>query len=94
MKHLTVDEIVQFVSMTELTAESVNFSVAVNGHIRKCAKCLELVKSFQMVYDELSRLSMGFDDLKCQPVIDSAEIEDIKKKIEKLQDSDTFENYR
>lgn len=61
MKHLTVDEILNFVSLTELNNESIELSAAVNGHIRKCKKCLKLVRAFQMIYDEFSRLNVGGD---------------------------------
>ncbi len=57
MKHLTVDEMLDFVSLTELNNESIQRSAAVNGHIRKCEKCLKLVRSFQLIYDEFSRLN-------------------------------------
>lgn len=54
MKHLSIDEMLDFVSLTEMNSESIKFSATVNGHIRKCAKCLQLVRSFQMIYDEFS----------------------------------------
>ena len=56
MKHLTVDEIMDFVSLTELNSEAIRLSAYVNGHIRQCEKCLNLVRAFQMIYDEFSRL--------------------------------------
>ena len=59
MKHLTVDEMIEFVSLTELHNETVKLSASVNGHIRKCEKCLKLVRSLQMVYDEFLWLSSG-----------------------------------
>ena len=52
MKHLTVDEIIDFVSLTELNSEAVKLSATVNGHICRCRKCLKLVTAFQTVYDE------------------------------------------
>ena len=52
MNHLTVDEILDFVSLSELSIEAVELSAAVNGHIRNCDNCLKLVQSFQMIYDE------------------------------------------
>lgn len=58
MKHLTVDEIIDFVSMTELNNEAIQLSGAVNGHVRKCEKCLNLVRAFQMIYDEFSERNM------------------------------------
>lgn len=64
MKHLTVDEILDFVSLTELDARSIELSAVVNGHIGKCEKCLELVRSFQMIYDEFVRLNVS-GNFKC-----------------------------
>ncbi len=61
MKHLTVDEIIEFVSLTELNGEAINISASVNGHIRECEKCLKLVRAFQTIYDEFSRLSSDSD---------------------------------
>ncbi len=61
MKHLSIDEIIDFVSLTELNGDSITISATVNGHIRKCEKCLKLVRSFQMVYDAFSRLQVDGD---------------------------------
>ena len=57
MNHLTVDEIIDFVSLTELNTEAIALSAAVNGHIRKCERCLKVVRAFQMIYDEFSKLN-------------------------------------
>ncbi len=57
MSHLTVDEIISFVSLTELNEEAIELSATVNRHICKCKKCFELVNNFQMIYDEFSRMS-------------------------------------
>ncbi len=54
MDHLTFDEIVEFVSLSELNEDAVKLSAVVNGHIRNCEKCLNLVRSFQMIYDEFT----------------------------------------
>ena len=94
MKHLTVEEIIQFVSMTELTTETIHFSAAVNGHIRKCAKCLELVKSFQMVHDELSHLQVRSMPPELGLEMESVSNEKVKKTEEKYRDSDTCEGSR
>ena len=61
MDHLTIDEIIDFVSLDRLNRESVELSAAVNGHIRRCKKCLKLVRAFQMIYDEFERLNMSGD---------------------------------
>lgn len=59
MSHLTVDEIISFVSLTELNEEATELSATVNRHICECKKCFELVNNFQMIYDEFSRMSTG-----------------------------------
>ena len=61
MNHLNVDDIIKFVSLSEMNKEAVELSAAVNGHIRKCAECLELVRAFQMIYDEFSRINTSGD---------------------------------
>ena len=61
MKHLTVDEMMDFVSLTELNADAIMLSAAVNGHIRKCDQCLKRVQAFQMVHDEFSSLRNNGD---------------------------------
>ena len=63
MKHLTVDEIIKFISLTELNAEALMLSAAVNEHIRDCDKCLKRVQAFQMIYDEFARIQ-GSGDFK------------------------------
>ena len=59
MKHLRVDDIINFVSLTELGPEAIELSVAVNGHIRNCDKCRKCVRAFQMVYDTFTSRDAG-----------------------------------
>ena len=56
MHHLTFEEMTDFVSMTELNAESMTLASKVNGHISRCSKCLELVRAYQCIYDEFRAL--------------------------------------
>lgn len=56
MKHLTVDEIIDFVSLDKVDAKSLTKASYVNSHIRSCAQCLRKVRAFQTVYDELVRM--------------------------------------
>lgn len=56
MRHLTVDEIIDFVSMDRINAETLQLASMVNAHIGKCEKCLRRVKAFQSLYDEFVRL--------------------------------------
>ena len=94
MKHLTVDEIIEFVSFTELNSEAINLSASVNGHIRECEKCLKLVRAFQMIYDEFSRLSFGGDFKKYvidKVLKDTAENENA---IEVKSEVEEFDGYK
>lgn len=63
MKHLKVEQIIDFVSLTQFDSEAVALSATVNGHIRKCQKCLRLAKAFQMIHDEFSNMHIC-DDFK------------------------------
>ena len=86
MNHLTVDDIINFVSLSEMNEEAVELSAAVNGHIRKCGKCLELVRAFQMIYDEFSELNTSGDFKKFVSEIISTEA-DKNENIIKIQNS-------
>ena len=59
MKHLTVDAMIDFVSLTELNREAIELSTVVNGQIRTCRTCRERVKAFQVIFDELHREFTG-----------------------------------
>ena len=44
MNHLTIEEIIEFVSLSEFNAEAVRLASAVNTHIVRCEQCLRLVQ--------------------------------------------------
>lgn len=56
MNHLTVDEIIEFVSSSKSNAETLQLISSVNQHIRMCSKCLSLVNAFQIVHDEFIKI--------------------------------------
>ena len=56
MKHLTVDEIVDFVTLEKIDNKSLENAAKVNTHIRQCSGCLRKVRAFQMVYDEFEKM--------------------------------------
>lgn len=58
MNHLTVDEIIAFVSFTQLNQETIALSASVNRHIRACRQCRKLVDAFQLLYDEFTKQGM------------------------------------
>lgn len=55
MKHLTVDEIIDFVSARTLDPDTLEKAAAVTTHMRVCRGCMRRVRAFQMVYDECVR---------------------------------------
>lgn len=57
MKHLTIDEMIDFVSFDKPDEESLELAAKVNAHIFKCDACREKVEAFQTVYDELVRMN-------------------------------------
>ena len=57
MNHLTVEEIIDFISMDKLNEETLELAATVNGHITKCQECFENVKAFQILRDEFLRLN-------------------------------------
>ena len=56
MRHLTIDEIIDFVSMVQINDETLKLASTVNVHIGKCEKCLRKVRAFQLLYDEFVRI--------------------------------------
>ncbi len=55
MMHLSVDQIIDFVSFDSLEETNMKLAQTVNGHILTCSECREKVKDFQSVFDELVR---------------------------------------
>lgn len=64
MKHLTFDEIVDFVSFERLDDNSLNLASVVNGHICECQECFDIVKSLQLIYEEFETLGKAKDFVK------------------------------
>ena len=64
MNHLKTNEIIEFVSLNSLNEETLEFCAYVNGHVRECEECRELVSAFQTVYDEFRRMgsSKNFEE--------------------------------
>ncbi|MBQ2880646.1 MAG: hypothetical protein IJE40_00105 [Clostridia bacterium] len=74
MDHLTVDEIMDFVSITEINEETMQLTAKVNSHIRNCKECLKLVQSYQEIYDEFLRV-LTEDDMEMIEAEDDNEVE-------------------
>ena len=59
MEHLTLETIVEFLAIADMSEESLNLSKKVNSHIRSCEECRKLVHS-------MSAISQEFEDLIMQ----------------------------
>ncbi len=53
MKHLTVDEIIAFVSFSEINKETLAAAAAVNSHILNCAACREKVEAYSLIHEKI-----------------------------------------
>ena len=55
MEHLSIDEIIQYVTVTKGNRETLELMSKVNGHIRGCSVCKEKVNAYEMVNDEIKK---------------------------------------
>ena len=53
MQHLTVDQMIEFASISGMDQRSVELASTVTTHIRQCSQCFERVKAFQLISDAL-----------------------------------------
>lgn len=54
MKHVTVDEMIGFVSMDTPDEKSLELASKVTAHICRCAECRGKVRAFQVICDEMT----------------------------------------
>ncbi len=55
-EHLSAEQIIEFVSIDELTEETMAKMNAVNAHIYQCEECAKRVKAFFDISDEFARI--------------------------------------
>ena len=60
MNHLTVKEMIDFVSFNKPDNESMKLMSKVNSHIFRCDVCRKKIETLQFAYDELTE--MGKED--------------------------------
>jgi hypothetical protein len=58
MRHLTVEEIIDFVSIRQWSEESLALITRVNDHIRNCDACLKQVQAFRLIHEEFQRMDV------------------------------------
>ena len=59
MEHLTVEEMIDFVSFDRIDEESLALAAKVNAHILSCDACRKKVAAFQTVYDEFAAMKVS-----------------------------------
>jgi len=55
MKHLTVEQITEFVGMKKLDPHALELAANVTTHIRACSACMRKVRAYQLVQDGMER---------------------------------------
>ncbi len=84
MKHLSIEEIIEFVSVEELNEQSLKLISDVNTHMRVCRKCTDKVNAYQDIYDEID-LSVEKMNVKRFMQIMSDEIaEEVENRINQM----------
>lgn len=57
MDHLTVDEMMDFVSIDQLDQASLALASKVHAHLLQCEACREKVAAYQAAYDGLVKIA-------------------------------------
>ncbi len=73
MTHLTLDEIIEYVSIDKLCEESLKLASKVDTHIRSCDECLEVVRALRSVHDSFENMKKSGDlkdFLQSEPIRD------------------------
>ena len=93
--HLTIDEILDFVSMTAATPEAIALATRVYGHMNQCADCCRLVRAFQLIDEELERLgAAGLLPEEAEAIAEAAAEEEAKTLSEKIVKSRNGKEYK
>ncbi|MBQ8697225.1 MAG: hypothetical protein IJ519_05840 [Clostridia bacterium] len=59
MTHLTIDDVINYVSVKKADKTSLELISRVTAHITRCDRCLRRVDAFLTVGEELTRMSDG-----------------------------------
>lgn len=79
--HLTIEEIIDFVSFESINEESLRLASRVNGHIRECEECRRAVSAFGEVYEELCRIyGVGEAKETVYCIMNDGELEAVEQK--------------
>lgn len=72
MKHLSVEEIIKYVTATEVNNEMLDLFSRVNGHIRKCEMCKEKIVAYEHVNNMII-------DHSCEKEFDLNQFDDLSE---------------
>lgn len=81
MTHLSIEEIIKYVTATKVDNETLDLLSKVNVHIRTCPSCREKLESYERVNDEFKKTGLqdGFN------LNQSDDLNKIKKFVSKEQ---------
>ena len=83
MDHLTVEEMIDFVSFNKIGDDTLKLASKVTAHVIRCDACREKVSAFQLLYDEFVKMgrdrSLG-DFMKINDVPDEIDAGAVLKK--------------
>ena len=80
MTHLSVEEMIDFVSFEKLTEENIALAKKVNEHICSCKECFQKVSAFQTVYEEFQRIGTIADAKECiYRIIDDCQFKEMQE---------------
>ncbi len=70
MEHLSIEEIIKYVTANKTDAETLDLLSRVNGHIRVCSQCKEKLLAYEYVNDTLKLSADEKDlDLECEQIL-------------------------
>ena len=61
MKHLTFEEMTDFVSLRSLDRSSVELIQRVNGHVCRCSECRKKLRAMQTVAEGVASVAASFE---------------------------------
>ncbi len=74
LKHLSIEEIIKYVTANKVDKETLDLLSKVNGHIRNCPSCKEKVVAYETVNDEFKKETVE-NGLELNHIDDLIEIE-------------------
>lgn len=61
MEHLSIEEIIMYVTETKVNDDTLKLFSRVNGHIRNCPHCKEKLNSYELINDNLTNGNLMHD---------------------------------